>query len=72
MRQVTDAERQVLRAAYAAVLVVFSRERTRIGPELQRLLKQSWDIVRNADDPALAFEAQASSRLVLPFGPGIQ
>ena len=68
MKVLSEQEAALLRTTFAAALVALQRGRVPLGPELQRLLKGAWDIVRQPEDPALAFQARRASPLVLPFG----
>jgi len=72
MKKLSDQEMATLRTTYAAVMVALQRGRVPVGRELQRLLKDSWDLVREPSDPALAFQAKRASPLLLPFGAGMQ
>lgn len=68
MKQLTDQEQATLRTTFAATLVALQRGRVQLGPEHQRLLNETWDIVRKKDDPALAFNYKRPSPVILPFG----
>jgi hypothetical protein len=68
MKKLSDQEAATLRTTLAATMVALQRGRVPVGMELQRLLRASWDLVRQADDPALAFSTRRASPLVLPFG----
>ncbi|HZR35283.1 MAG TPA: hypothetical protein VFA75_07890 [Nevskia sp.] len=68
MKKLSDQEAATLRTTLAATMVALQRGRVPIGPELQRLLKSAWDVVRDPADPALAFQVRRASPLVLPFG----
>ncbi len=73
MKKLSDTEAATLRTTYAAMMVALQRGRVPCGAELQRLMKASWDIVREPGDPALSFrQKQAASPILLPFGPGMQ
>lgn len=72
MKKLDEKDLSTLRTTFAAAMVALQRGRVPLGPELQRLLKTSWDIVRLPDDPALAFQVRKASPLVLPFGTELQ
>lgn len=72
MKTLNDTEAATLRTTFAATLVALQRGNVPLGPELQRLLKQTWDIVRNKDDPALAFNVKKPSLIHVPFGEHFQ
>ena len=72
MKKLSEQELATLRATYAAVMVALQRGRVPVGRELQRLLMDSWDIVRKPADPAVAFSTKKASPLLLPFGEGME
>jgi hypothetical protein len=72
MKKLDDKDMAILRTTFAATLVALQRGRVQLGPELQRLLKMSWDCVRDPADPPLAFEFKKKSIIQLPFGEGMQ
>jgi len=57
-REAIEQELATLRTTYAAVMVALQRGRVPVGRELQRLLMDSWDIVRKPADPAVAFSTK--------------
>jgi len=72
MRKLSEQEMATLRTTLAAAMVALQRGRVPVGRELQRLLKDSWDLVREPSDPALAFHTKRASPLLLPFGAGME
>lgn len=72
MKKLSGQELATLRRTMAAVMVALQRGRVPVGRELQRLLMDSWDVVREPDDPAVAFRTKEASPLLLPFGEGLR
>jgi hypothetical protein len=72
MKSFTEQECALLRTTFAATLVALQRGRVPLGPEHQLLLKETWDLVREAADAPLAFEFRKPGVIQLPFGPGLQ
>lgn len=72
MKKLNDRECAILRTTFAATMVALQRGRVPIGVELQTLLEQTWNIVREPSDPALAFKVKKPSIIQLPFAESFQ